>query len=49
MVGEGPYGDKGSKATAVETVNVKWNGEVRAFTVRLLLRDGILQMSKDLG
>ncbi|CAL8461617.1 g1148 [Coccomyxa elongata] len=48
-VGEGPNGEKGSKGTAVETVNVKWNGEVRAFTVRLLLRDGIMQMSKDLG
>lgn len=47
--GEGADSRKGPKGTAVETVDVQWHGEVRAFTAQLLLRDGIMQMSKDLG
>ena len=46
--GEGS-GEGAGKGTPVETVEVQWSGEVRAFTARLLLRDGVMQMSKDLG
>ena len=42
-------GKKSLKGTTVETVNVQWQGEVRAFTARLLLHNGTMQMSKDLG
>jgi hypothetical protein len=41
--------EKTGNGTPVETVEVQWSGEVRAFTERLLLRDGLMQMSKDLG
>ncbi len=47
--GGGGSGEGAGKVTPVETVEVQWSGEVRAFTARLLLRDGVMQMSKDLG
>lgn len=48
--GKGP-GDKekAGNGTPMETVEVQWSEEVRAFTARLLLRDGLMQMSRDLG
>ncbi|EIE22084.1 hypothetical protein COCSUDRAFT_43058 [Coccomyxa subellipsoidea C-169] len=46
--GEGSV-EGAENGTPVETVEVRWSGEVRAFTARLLLRDGVMQMSKDLG
>lgn len=46
---EGLIENGGQTGLPVETMDVHWCGEVRAFTVRLLLHDGVMQMSKDFG